>query len=91
MVYDVGESDNDKSKLKKGNKSSVPPGFHSSQGAYMLVYTLERFIKEPEPDPEPWPYLQKMIKREDEEYEEEVKKSKNDKVSYRYFLPFIIS
>ncbi len=46
----------------------------------MLVYTLEKFIKQPEADPEPWPYLEQLIKAEDEAYEDEIKKCKNEKV-----------
>lgn len=48
----------------------------------MLVYTLNKYIKQPEPDPEPWSYLDQLIKFEDEAYQEEVKKSKTEKVRY---------
>ncbi|XP_021949612.1 ubiquitin carboxyl-terminal hydrolase 48 [Folsomia candida] len=68
-------SDSDKGKHKKIKTTGV----HNSQGAYMLVYTLNKYIKQPEPDPEPWSYLDQLIKFEDEAYQEEVKKSKTEK------------
>ena len=71
-------SDTEKKAKKKGNNNG---GTHRSEGAYMLVYTLDRYVKSPDPDPELWPYLEQLVKNEDEQYEEEVKKTKNDKVN----------
>lgn len=50
----------------------------------MLVYTLDKYIKSPEPDPELHEYLTELVKREDASFEEEVYKTKNEKVPYIY-------
>lgn len=63
-------------KLKK-NKNS--PSL-TSAGAYMLVYTLEQHINNPEPDPELHQYLIDMVRDEDVSFELEVNKNKNEKV-----------
>jgi len=47
----------------------------------MLVYTLENYVQNPEPDPEVWPYLENLVNVEDKVFEEEFKKTKNDKVT----------
>lgn len=52
----------------------------------MLVYTLDKYIKNPEPDPELHQYLIDLVKHEDVTFEEEVNKSKNEKAGKIYYI-----
>lgn len=47
----------------------------------MLVYIARSVAANPSQDPELWPYLEQLVRREDETYEEEVMKLKSEKVS----------
>lgn len=78
-LYFFGKYLEDAEKKSKPKKAKNSPSL-TSAGAYMLVYTLDKYIKNPEPDPELHTYLIDLVKREDTTFEEEVNKNKNEKV-----------
>jgi hypothetical protein len=81
LVLKDDEVDSDSDRKGKTNGRKKPAaGTHSSQGAYMLVYTLDKYVKDPEPDPPLYPFLDSLVKKEDQAFENEFKKSKNNKV-----------
>ncbi len=84
LTYSFGKYLEDAEKKSKPKKAKNSPSL-TSAGAYMLVYTLDKYIKSPEPDPELRPYLIDLVKREDVSFEEEVNKNKNEKVRFPVF------
>jgi len=81
LILKDDEDDSEEERKGKSGKRKPSAGNHMSPGAYMLVYTLEDYVQNPQPDPKLWPFLENLVNKEDQAFEDELKKSRNNKVT----------